>query len=87
MFWQNAGTQECLAAIYDQITKPLPCSNEFPDDHAYQTKSDVDFHNAENQGNRRGENDLLKLFPLGAAKGADQLSLLRVHLPEAGVEI
>ena len=54
MFWQNAGTQECLAAIYDQITKPLPCSNEFPDDHAYQTKSDVDFHNAEDQGNRRG---------------------------------
>ena len=42
---------EYLGAVYDQIAKASSCSQEFSDNDPYQSKPDVHFRSAEQNGN------------------------------------
>ena len=85
--FQNAYLLECLTAIYDQIPKSLSGADEFPDDHAHQTKADIYLHICKDQRDAGGQNDFQKFLLLAASESADQLSLFRVHFPEACVQV
>ena len=54
---QNAYSLECLTAIYDQVAKPLSCTDEFAYDHPYQAKTDIYFHICKNKGHGGGQNN------------------------------
>lgn len=41
---QNRSQFKGLAGIDDEIAKPLPGADKFSDDHANQTKSDINLH-------------------------------------------
>ena len=43
--------------IYDQVAKPLSCTDEFAYDHPYQAKTDIYFHICKNKGHGGGQNN------------------------------
>ena len=73
--------------VDDQISKPLPCTNEFTDDHADQAQSNIDFHHTQDERHGRRKDNLCQFVFFCAAEGADEFQFFRVSFAEAGVEI
>ena len=76
---------EDLACIDDQISKSLPCGKKFPDDHAHQTKPDIDFQNADDGRKAGRENDASEHLNFIAAQSVDQFDLLFIGFTKGGV--
>lgn len=76
-----------LGTVDDQISKPLPCTNEFTDDHADQAQSNIDFHHTQDERHGKRKDNLCQFVFFCAAEGADEFQFFRVSFAEAGVEI
>lgn len=68
---------EHLAAIDDHIAQPLLGSDEFSDDDADQTQTDVDFHDREQIRDVGGQYNLEQYMHSAAVERADELDFIR----------
>lgn len=78
---------EHLAAVNNHIAQSPLGADKFPDDHAHETKTDVDLHDGEEIRDIGGQYDLEKYMRGVAVKRADELDLIRGGLHKAGVEV
>ena len=76
-----------LGTVDDQVSKSLPCTNEFTDDHADQAQSNIDFHHTQDERHGRRKDNLCQFVFFCAAEGADELEFLWGSFTEASVEI
>ena len=77
---------EDLASVDDQIPQSFVGSQEFTDDDANQTETDIYLHVVDDEGDGTGDEDLEQYVPTISSQSLDQLDFIRVHLLEAGVK-
>ena len=85
--YQKACKPEYLASIDDQVAQTLFTADKFADDDTHQAKTDVDFHHAQDERNRRGKDDLYEGVLFCAPARVNQLQLFFVYLLKSSVEI
>lgn len=78
---------EDLAAIDDHISESFSAADEFADDHAYQTETDVDLHRAYDRRDTAWNHYFCQCVEAVAPEGVDQGDFLRVYGGEAGVQV
>lgn len=75
-YLQNAFAEENLTSVNNQIPQPIPGSDELSDHHSHQTEPDIYLHDADNQRDRGGQDDLEEGVLFCAVEGIDQLDFV-----------
>lgn len=84
--YQNASSSKYLAGIYDQISQPVSCRQEFSYDDAHQAQSDINLHIADDSRYRAWQYHLRQCVEAVSAQCVDQLDLPGIDGGEAGVK-
>lgn len=76
---------EYLAGVDDKVSEPVPCRQKFPDDDPDKAQSDIDFHIADNRGQRVREHDFCERLHAAALQGVNKLYFPWVYRDETAV--